>query len=74
VAANIIKCQLKAITPSDYKVTFSAAQMAQLQQIFPHGVCDFTQRGVEQTGSIPWASFGPSPVNLVYDITGKLEN
>jgi hypothetical protein len=74
VAANIMKCQLKAITPSDYKVPLTTAQMAQLQQLFPSGVCDWSQRGVEQTGVIPWASFGPSPVNLIYDVTGRLDN
>jgi Tannase-like family of unknown function (DUF6351) len=52
----------------------TAAQMAQLQQLFPSGVCDWSQRGVEQTGVIPWASFGPSPVNLIYDITGRLDD
>jgi hypothetical protein len=74
VAANIMKCQLKPIDPTDYKVALSSAQMAQLHSIFPSGVCDWSKRGVEQTGTVPWASFGPSPVNLVFDITGSIDD
>jgi hypothetical protein len=48
LAADVIKCQLKAISPSDYKVAFSAAEMAQLKQIFPGGVCDWSKPGVDQ--------------------------
>jgi hypothetical protein len=48
VAADIIKCQLKPITPADYAVTFTAEQMARLQAIFPNGVCDWSRPGVEQ--------------------------
>jgi hypothetical protein len=69
VAANITKCQLKALDPNDYTVPFTSEELSQLQQIFPNGVCDWSLPGVNQTGVIPWASFGPSPDNLVFDIT-----
>jgi hypothetical protein len=72
VAANIMKCQLKPVQLSDYDVTLTSAQLERLHRIFPHGVCDWSVRGVNQTGVVPWASFGPSPENLVYDITGTL--
>jgi Tannase-like family of unknown function (DUF6351) len=39
VAANIMKCSLKPIRESDYKVAFSPAEMARLRSIFPQGVC-----------------------------------
>ena len=45
---NVLKCQLKAITPRDYKVTFSDAEKARLAAIFPSGVCDYGKLGVEQ--------------------------
>src|SRR5262249_46027203 len=48
VTNDVLKCQLKPITPSDYAVTFLPAEMAQLQAIFPQGVCDFSKPGVGQ--------------------------
>ncbi|MCL2310534.1 MAG: DUF6351 family protein [Proteobacteria bacterium] len=69
VAADIAKCQLKAVNASDYKVALTAEQLARLKAIFPSGVCDWTKPGVNQTKLVPFPSFGPSPVNLVFDIT-----
>ncbi len=43
---DVIKCQLKAIKMTDYKVAFSAEQQARLKRIFPQGVCDFTKPSV----------------------------
>jgi len=71
IAANIIKCQLKALDVSDYTVTFTSTEWAQLQTIFPNGVCDWSRRGVHQTSVVPWASFGPSRVNLVFDVNSE---
>jgi hypothetical protein len=48
LANDVLKCQLKPISYSDYKTTFSAAQKARLSAIFPSGVCDFSKPGVEQ--------------------------
>jgi Tannase-like family of unknown function (DUF6351) len=55
---DVLKCQLKPITTSDYSVTFTPAQMTQLQSIFPGGVCDWSKPGVNQvapTGT--WIAF-----------------
>src|SRR5712691_11090184 len=71
MAVDIIKCQLKPIDMADYKVPFGAQQRAQLQAIFPNGVCDWSKRGVKQVKSVPWASYGPSPVNQVFDIQDR---
>jgi hypothetical protein len=49
-------------------VAFSSEELAQLNAIFPNGVCDWSKPGVEQVKSVPWASFGPSPVNLLFDV------
>ena len=35
VASDIVKCQLKPVDPSDYKVAFTADEMARLRKIFP---------------------------------------
>src|SRR4051794_27292338 len=58
---DVGKCQLKPLDRADYNVTFTDAQWAQLQQIFPTGVCDFTAPGVEQVPSQPWTSFAGGP-------------
>jgi hypothetical protein len=68
LAANIFKCQVKPVDAKDYKVTFSAAEMTRLKQIFQGGVCDWSKPGVEQTPVVPWASFGPSPRNLLFSV------
>jgi uncharacterized tannase-like protein DUF6351 len=48
LAADIVKCQLKPIAASDYRVTFTPAELARLKDIFPTGVCDWSKPGVEQ--------------------------
>jgi hypothetical protein len=48
ITNDVIKCQLRPISSSDYKVTFSADDLARLRKIFPTGVCDWTKPGVEQ--------------------------
>ena len=69
LAADILKCQLKPIDPRDYAGRLSGTQVSRLRQIFPFGVCDWSEAGVAQTTVVPWASFGPAPERLVFDIT-----
>jgi hypothetical protein len=59
LAANKYKCQLKAIDPADYRVSFTAVEMTRLEGIFAQGVCDWSKPGVNQTGVVTWPSFGP---------------
>jgi hypothetical protein len=55
---DVMKCQLKPIVASDYKVAPNADQLAQLQKIFPGGVCDYSKPGVGQTEKVvTWAAF-----------------
>jgi len=61
---DILKCALKEIDFEDYAVEFTAAEKAQLQEIFPQGVCDWSKPGVQQQINQTWLSYGPSPVNL----------
>ncbi len=58
VGGEVIKCQLKPVAPSDYKVTLSAEQVAKLKKTFPDGVCDWTKPGVgQQPLSGTWLTF-----------------
>ena len=43
-----MKCQLKPINFSDYKVAFTDAQKTRMRAVFPTGVCDFSKPGVGQ--------------------------
>ncbi len=69
LAANVLKCQLKPVDARDYEKAFTDAELARLRKIFPTGVCDFSKPGVNQTPVVTWASFGPSPKNLIFDVT-----
>jgi hypothetical protein len=58
IAADVVKCQLKAPAAGDYTPVFTAAQQTRLAAIFPAGVCDWNQAGVEQQGLRgTWLSF-----------------
>ncbi len=48
VTDDIMKCQLRPVNSADYKVTFSNAELQQLHETFPQGVCDFTKPGIMQ--------------------------
>ncbi len=45
---DIFKCQLAPIDFSKYKVAFTEAEKAQLRNIYPDGVCDWSKPGVGQ--------------------------
>jgi len=58
IATDQLRCQLKPLRQSDYyPVTFTPAQWATLQQVFPTGVCDWSRPGVDQRGTIPWQTY-----------------
>ncbi len=48
VTRDVLKCTLKLIRALDYNVGFTAPEWAQLQTIFPNGVCDYSQPGIGQ--------------------------
>ncbi len=63
---DVVSCQLKPLDPADYTVGFSEAEMAALRDIFPDGVCDWSQGDAHNAGQGgTWLSFGPAPVNQV---------
>jgi hypothetical protein len=45
---DVMKCQLKPVNFSDYKVAFTDAQKTRMKAVFPTGVCDFSKPGVNQ--------------------------
>jgi hypothetical protein len=62
LAEDIFKCRLKPVVADDYKVPFTAQQLAQLNAIFPNGVCDWSKPGVKQSlPDGPWIIFGNTP-------------
>ena len=56
-----VKCQLKPLVRSDYKVTFTDAEWAQLKQAFPTGVCDWSKPAAEQQPAAPWLTYAHRP-------------
>jgi hypothetical protein len=45
---DVLKCALKQMKFSDYRVAFTPAEQSQLVRIFPNGVCHYTQPGVSE--------------------------
>jgi hypothetical protein len=65
LAADVLKCELRPPSPSDYAVAFTENEAERLARIFPEGVCDWSKPGMYQTPVVTWGSFGPSPVNRI---------
>jgi Tannase-like family of unknown function (DUF6351) len=58
VASDIIKCTVKPVQPSDYKLQFTSDEMARLKKIFPEGVCDWSKPGAgQQKPAGTWLKF-----------------
>lgn len=72
LAENILKCQLKPLTPLDYVdsngalIEFTPLQWERLQATFRDGVCDWSKPGVGQQAAVSPLSFknGPGGVQL----------
>ncbi|HET6909599.1 MAG TPA: DUF6351 family protein [Mycobacteriales bacterium] len=56
-----IKCQLKALRRSDYKVAFTAAEWTELERAFPTGVCDWSKPAVGQQPAVTWLTYATGP-------------
>ena len=58
IGGHILKCQLQPVDAAAYEVSFSAEESARLDRVFPTGVCDWTQPGVEQIEPLgTWLTF-----------------
>jgi hypothetical protein len=51
---------LKPVDARDYGVAFDAQELAQLREIFPQGVCDWSRPGVEFRKVEVGRSYGPA--------------
>ena len=58
---DIGDCQLRPLQRSSYAVSFTTTQWAEMHQIFPTGVCDWSRPGVGQQPSHPWTTFSAGP-------------
>ena len=63
---DVNKCALKPLRREDEPKALSNAQWAQLQAIFPHGVCDWSRPGVGQQPTIPWQTYQDANGNVIY--------
>ncbi len=62
------KCRLKPLNRSDDygPLSLTDAQWAELQKIFPTGVCDYSRPGVDQRGAIPWMTYQRASGKVIY--------
>lgn len=68
ITTDVIKCQLKPLNRGDNYglLAFSDAQWAQMQKLFPEGVCDFSKPGVSQQPTIPWQIYQEPSGTVIY--------
>jgi hypothetical protein len=70
LADDVIKCTLKPVDPADYGPALSAAQLDQLRQAFPSGVCDYSKPGAgEVSKSVVWPSVGGTRLEKAHALT-----
>jgi hypothetical protein len=68
ITTDTNKCQLKPLNRNDDygPLPLSDAQWAQLQQLFPNGVCDFSKPGVDQQGTRAWQTYQHANGTVIY--------
>jgi hypothetical protein len=63
------KCQLRPLNRSDADygpVPFTDGQWAQLQALFPNGVCDYSKAAVGRQATTPWQTYQDRAGNVIY--------
>ena len=64
LANHIVTCHLRPLDRGEYTQPLTAREWAELQMIFPAGVCDWPRgEAAKAQYQGTWLSFGPSPVN-----------
>lgn len=62
LSENILKCRLKRLDADDYApATFTPAQWARLQAVFPNGACNWNARGIGQRNALSPLTFSDGP-------------
>jgi hypothetical protein len=70
---DIIKCQLKPVDPSDYAAGLSDAQLQELQEIFPEGVCDYAKPAAgDVERSMIWPSVGGKNLEKPHELKWRV--
>lgn len=70
---DIIRCQLRPIDPADYAGKLNDAQLAQLGEIFPDGVCDFSKPAAEDVAhSMIWPSLGGDRLEKPHELKWRV--
>jgi Tannase-like family of unknown function (DUF6351) len=58
IATDKQKCQLAPLERSSYyPLEFTEEEWAKLQKAYPAGVCDFSNPGLSQQGTVPWQTY-----------------
>jgi hypothetical protein len=67
ISTDTNKCRLKPLDhPGHGLLPFTDAEWSELQSLFPDGVCDFGQSGVDQTATVPWLAYEDASGDVVY--------
>jgi hypothetical protein len=66
-ASDINACTLKPLLRYQYPSgLFTDTQWAELKQIFPSGVCDWSRPGIGQQDTIPWQTYQAANGSVIY--------
>jgi hypothetical protein len=58
IGTDIEKCKLEPLRQKNYYPTvFTPDHWATLEKVFPKGICEWTDGGVSQQGTIPWLTY-----------------
>jgi Tannase-like family of unknown function (DUF6351) len=64
---DTLRCALKPLRRSDYgPIVFSDEQWAEMEALFPQGVCDFTRPGEDRVRTEVWQTYQDEQGNVIY--------
>ena len=66
VAYSFVTLGCNRVAAGDTLGNASTANVAQLQQTFPDGVCDWTKPGVGQQPNLTWLTYQDKQGNVIY--------
>ena len=68
ITTDANKCQLRPLNRSDDYglIPFTDDEWAQMEALFPSGVCDFSLPAVDRQATIPWQTYLDDAGNVIY--------
>jgi hypothetical protein len=70
---DVLRCQLKPVDPADYASPPSEETLAELREIFPSGVCDWTKPAAgDVEKSLLWTSIGGETLEPPHALTWRV--